>query len=182
MDKIRCKCCNKALNRNTKKYFYTKYNEYCRGCILYKYLNFGSKGQLVTKTSIPIDMKDKLKKVEKKLYNRLHYKKNKDKYKERNINYRLGRSLSDPNYNKRYYDNNKEQISHRMRLYYAANRNRTRARAAVTNALNRGIISKPTLCSSCSSKSNIEAHHYDYNKPLDVMWLCRKCHIDIHHK
>lgn len=41
-------------------------------------------------------------------------------------------------------------------------------------------IEKPELCSVCGKKKNLEGHHHDYSKPLDVLWVCRKCHIRIH--
>jgi hypothetical protein len=32
-------------------------------------------------------------------------------------------------------------------------------------------------CEVCRTKENVEAHHPDYNKPYEVMWLC-----SLHHK
>ena len=34
-------------------------------------------------------------------------------------------------------------------------------------------------CEVCDS-SNSEAHHEDYSKPLEVSWLCREHHQDLH--
>jgi len=36
-------------------------------------------------------------------------------------------------------------------------------------------------CEKCSATENVDAHHDDYMKPLDVRWLCRKHHAE-HHK
>jgi predicted RNase H-like nuclease (RuvC/YqgF family) len=42
---------------------------------------------------------------------------------------------------------------------------------------------KPDTCSKCGKKfdsQNIHAHHEDYKKPLDIVWVCRSCHMKIH--
>jgi hypothetical protein len=53
------------------------------------------------------------------------------------------------------------------------------ARSYFNTYLNRGLISKE-CCSVCENPI-AEGHHEDYNKPLDVVWLCRECHLK-HHK
>ena len=40
------------------------------------------------------------------------------------------------------------------------------------------IIKQP--CSVCNSTENVEAHHEDYSKPLDIIWLCRTHHLEYH--
>ena len=56
-----------------------------------------------------------------------------------------------------------------------------RARSAVAYALKSGKLTKPDHCSICGCKSDvIQAHHESYDKPLEVMWLCFKCHRSLH--
>lgn len=62
-----------------------------------------------------------------------------------------------------------------------AQRNPTKINAhrVVEAALACGVLEKPDTCSSCGcngSVHRIEAHHEDYKKPLDVVWLCTPCH------
>ena len=53
------------------------------------------------------------------------------------------------------------------------------ARIAVGNALRDGKLQKRP-CKSCGSTARINAHHPDYSKPLEVVWLCSICHGAAH--
>lgn len=58
---------------------------------------------------------------------------------------------------------------------------RRKAVNAVNNAVRNGVLVKPNNCQSCGIEAKrIEGHHCDYNKPLDVMWLCDSCHKEWH--
>ena len=49
----------------------------------------------------------------------------------------------------------------------------------VEMAVKSGVMDKPHVCSICGrpdTEKRIEAHHHDYTKPLDVIWLCSVCH------
>jgi len=35
-------------------------------------------------------------------------------------------------------------------------------------------------CSQCGSSENVDLHHPDYNKPLEFVSLCHKCHMRLH--
>lgn len=54
------------------------------------------------------------------------------------------------------------------------------ARFIVRKGLRNGTISRPATCSECGSDQKIEGHHDDYTKPLDIRWLCEKCHKKWH--
>jgi len=44
--------------------------------------------------------------------------------------------------------------------------------------LKRGKLTRKN-CEVCDSKES-EIHHPDYDKPLEVVWLCRKHHLETH--
>lgn len=48
------------------------------------------------------------------------------------------------------------------------------------NAIRGGKLAPASNCSICSSTEKIEGHHDDYTKPLEVRWLCEKCHKEWH--
>ncbi len=54
------------------------------------------------------------------------------------------------------------------------------AHALVSLALSRGeLIRQP--CETCGEQKAV-AHHDDYERPLDVRWLCASCHMKHHHR
>ncbi len=57
---------------------------------------------------------------------------------------------------------------------------RSRARQRVQEAVKTGRLVKPHACERCGfipkRVSEIHGHHADYSRPLDVEWLCERCH------
>ena len=66
---------------------------------------------------------------------------------------------------KRYREKFPERYKARRKSYYA---------------VHSGKLSRPTTCSWCRKECKPEGHHADYSKPLEVKWLCGKCHRHIH--
>ena len=56
---------------------------------------------------------------------------------------------------------------------------RQAARESVSRALRSGTLTK-LPCIVCGN-SDSEGHHPDYDRPLDVVWLCPKHHKECHH-
>jgi len=61
-----------------------------------------------------------------------------------------------------------------------------RSHNLVETAVQNGVL-VPQPCEVCGSMAKmkdgrriIQAHHDDYNKPLSIRWLCRKCHYEWH--
>lgn len=83
---------------------------------------------------------------------------------------------------RRRYANLSDDAKRRLAENIAKQRQRHpekyKARTAVGNALRDGrLVRKP--CEHCSNPKS-EGHHADYNHPLDVRWLCHRCHRKEH--
>jgi len=57
----------------------------------------------------------------------------------------------------------------------------------VERAIKKGALVRPKRCEKCErggeftdGRTAIQGHHDDYNKPLDVRWLCQACHHQWH--
>lgn len=56
------------------------------------------------------------------------------------------------------------------------------ARRKLRHAVASGKIVKPENCEGCFTETELGGHHEDYSKPLDVEWLCDRCHKELHRK
>ena len=83
------------------------------------------------------------------------------------------------------YDRMRSKLPHRQEhmkrtaaRWNEANPLAYKAHYAVTNAVRDGRL-KREPCLFCGAEK-VHAHHRDYSKPLDVLWLCPKCHHRLH--
>ena len=110
-------------------------------------------------------------KEEIKKYQREYHKKYRKKNKEKVRKYQK-------EYQKKWAEKNKECISKIAKDYYKKNKFKVIVRDKTRRAVRNGEIQKEP-CSVCGSK-NSEIHHQDYNNYKDILWLCRKHHIQLH--
>ncbi len=73
----------------------------------------------------------------------------------------------------------KNTLSKAVRKYNKSNADKRKARYTISNAIAMGKLTRPDKCESCKQKRFVEAHHENYSKPLDVEWLCTKCHSEV---
>ena len=85
----------------------------------------------------------------------------------------------------RQYDRERAKLPERValaisvtRAWRAQDARRAAAHSAVARAIRKGFLYKDS-CARCGSINSM-AHHEDYSKPLDVVWLCAPCHKQRH--
>lgn len=71
-------------------------------------------------------------------------------------------------------------LRERSELWKKKSPEKKRAIMKLNNAVRDGKIERPSACSVCGNGGVIHGHHHDYNKPLDVTWLCPPCHSQEH--
>lgn len=86
------------------------------------------------------------------------------------------------NYDRLRYDRDGQRsISARTpeaaKAWSRRNPEKRKAQGILARALQRGLVIRGLACDACgASDVEIEAHHDDYSKPLDVKWICTRCH------
>lgn len=97
------------------------------------------------------------------------------------------------------YRTKNEEFRKKRKIYYLANREKfikiqteysrrklenkdpkILARRKVNDSLKRKKIEKHENCQICGIMNKLQAHHCDYNKKLDIIWVCLECHLMIH--
>lgn len=88
----------------------------------------------------------------------------------------------------REYDRERSKLPHRVKVntertknYRKMNPSKARAHRVVSKAVSSGRLQK-TPCVVCGDERRVEAHHPDYTRPLDVIFLCSVHHHAVHHR
>ena len=68
--------------------------------------------------------------------------------------------------------------SERKRRYKTRHPERHRAHYELTKALRNGVLRRKP-CVRCGAQ-DVHGHHADYSRPLDVVWLCKRHHLEAH--
>ncbi|MCX6822214.1 MAG: hypothetical protein NTW30_05560 [Candidatus Aenigmarchaeota archaeon] len=90
--------------------------------------------------------------------NRDKVKKWKDEHSDYQAKYHSERRKNDPEFHKKHY-----------------------ARAECNNErIRRGRVKMDEFCALCIKERAVEFHHFNYDSPLDIVCLCRRCHLELH--
>jgi len=132
-----------------------------------------------------------------------YYEKNKELCKQRSRDWNKDNKEQKAETGRKWREENKESIAQKKREYNATDRGKEvayaqtvrqrakeeekpklLARNAVSNALRSGKLIKPDCCDLCGTRiedpKNLHGHHEDYNKQLEVIWVCVPCHKEKH--
>jgi len=114
--------------------------------------------------------KEKIKEQMKKHYQSIC--KDKDKLEKRREEARENR--------RKAYWKNPDKFRQYRREWYKNHPKQNKAQHDVFCATRNKTLTPPRNCERCKKETKLEAHHYNYDKTLDVVWVCAVCHNQIH--
>lgn len=79
-------------------------------------------------------------------------------------------------YNPITRDNHIKKSVEAVAKWREKNAHKRKAHRVVEWAVKTGKIIKPKICPVCDNFGFIHSHHKDYSKPLEIEWMCSKCH------
>jgi hypothetical protein len=104
---------------------------------------------------------------------------NKDRDKKSKDKYRLANKEKIYENTKTWRKKNPEKIVEHVKNWRSKNVDKVRTWQKYQDAILAGKIIAKTCCEKCNSQP-VQAHHEDYSKPLEVIYLCKKCHSARH--
>ena len=133
----------------------------------------------------------------KRALQKKYYRENPAKYRRRSRAYKAANKEKVSAYNHNYWEKNREALREKRRplqLEYRRNHKeehnkssaeqrrkfpeKIRARSITNHAIRKGeIVRQP--CEICG-RTDVQAHHDNYNEPLKIRWLCVTCHNEWH--
>lgn len=98
---------------------------------------------------------------------------------KRDTSDRASRLMMDP----KWVEGERARWRKKQAVYRGNNPLKCAAHYAARKAEVSGVLVRPDSCQRCGEVvAKLEKHHHDYSKPLEVEWMCRKCHELIHEK
>ena len=97
------------------------------------------------------------------------------------INKRYSKSFKSKLCLKKYASTDKGKLSRKKRTLnmFIKFPEKFKSRNIFRNSIAAKKIFKRNSCEICLNGPT-EGHHEDYRKPLDVIWLCKRCHVKLH--
>lgn len=85
---------------------------------------------------------------------------------------------------KRYMATEKGKLKHieATKEYEKNNAEKIKAQRKIRRAILSGKLLRSKFCEICFKECKTHGHHEDYAKPLEVIWMCPKCHLYHHQK
>ena len=108
------------------------------------------------------------------------YKKEYNKRKNYHQEYRLKHIDQYKNHLTKWRLKNADSLKKVYKSYYYKTREKQLARSILRQSIKDKRMIKG-VCLFCGDPKT-EGHHTDYTKPLEVIWLCRKHHVELHMK